>query len=601
VRVAKRRLLWQIFPSYLLITFAALCGAGWFASSSLHQFYDGLVSENLTNEASWLGHEVGPRFRRDNAAELKQLCDRFAKASNSRVTLILPDGEVVYDSSESPERLQNHAHRPEVRAALNGEVGHETRFSESAEQRMKYVALPIRADGNIIGVIRTALPSTALDAALSGVRRRIAIGGGVVALLAALLSLWMSRRISQPLEEMRQSAEHFSRGDLSHKIPIPDSYELSGLAENLNAMALQLDERIQLIVRQGHEQEAVLASMVEGVLAVDTDERIISLNHAASRLLGSQLHEAQGRSLQEVIRNADLRRFVASALSCKQPIEGDVILHGNDRERTLQANGTALRDPSGGTIGAVIVLNDVSRLRQLESMRRDFAANVSHELKTPITSIKGFVETLLDGAINNPADAERFLRIIARQADRLNAIIEDLLALSKIEKEAETTDIALEIGPLENVLDAAWHDCETLAAEREIQVEVQCPSTLRAAINPPLLQQAVVNLLDNAIKYSDPHSVVRLTARALPGEVAIYVQDQGCGIESEHLPRLFERFYRVDRARSRKVGGTGLGLAIVKHIVHAHRGRITVESAPGKGSTFVIYLPSTIIAERAAG
>ncbi|MEX2561444.1 MAG: ATP-binding protein, partial [Pirellulales bacterium] len=255
-------------------------------------------------------------------------------------------------------------------------------------------------------------------------------------------------------------------------------------------------------------------------------------------------------------------------------------------------HGTALRDAGGHSIGAVIVLNDVSRLRQLENMRRDFAANVSHELKTPVTSIKGFVETLLDGAMRDSQDSERFLRIIARQADRLDSIIEDLLSLSRIEKEGDAADLVLTLAELRGVLESALHDCDSKASERGIRIALSCDDGLQARINPPLLEQAVTNLLDNAIKYSEPAGEVQLSGQTAGGEVLIVVRDQGCGIAEEHLSRLFERFYRVDKARSRKLGGTGLGLAIVKHIVLAHRGQVTVESAPSAGSTFTIHLPT---------
>ncbi|HQU43849.1 MAG TPA: ATP-binding protein, partial [Pirellulales bacterium] len=243
-------------------------------------------------------------------------------------------------------------------------------------------------------------------------------------------------------------------------------------------------------------------------------------------------------------------------------------------------------------IGAVIVLNDVSRLRQLENLRRDFAANVSHELRTPITSIKGFVETLLDGALADRDDAERFLHIIARQADRLNAIIEDLLSLARIEKEAESGDISFTVGRIDQVLQGAVQDCAVRAAERKIDVLLDCAGDVSARMKPDLLEQAVINLLDNAIKYSEPGGRVWLSGYCDAGQAVIAVKDKGCGIAEEHHSRLFERFYRVDKARSRKMGGTGLGLAIVKHIALAHRGDVTVESAPGQGSTFFVRLPA---------
>jgi two-component system phosphate regulon sensor histidine kinase PhoR len=330
--------------------------------------------------------------------------------------------------------------------------------------------------------------------------------------------------------------------------------------------------------------------MVEGVMAVDPQERVISLNAAAAALLAADPDQVKGRGLQEVIRNTDLRRFVTRALACDQPIEDDVVLR-SDEERVLQARGTSLRDARGRPIGAVIVLNDVTHLRRLENIRRDFVANASHELKTPITSIKGFVETLLDGALHSPDDTERFLRIIARQADRLNAIIEDLLCLAKIEQTATAADVVLQTCRLRDVLQAAIGECVPRATERQIAIRLSCEAELLAQANPALLEQAVMNLLDNALKYSDPESEVHVEALRQGRETLIHVHDQGCGIEEEHLDRLFERFYRVDKARSRKLGGTGLGLAIVKHIVNAHGGHVTVVSSPGQGSTFTIHLP----------
>jgi two-component system phosphate regulon sensor histidine kinase PhoR len=426
---------------------------------------------------------------------------------------------------------------------------------------------------------------------LDSMPAKLFAGATVAVVLAALISWVVSLSVVDPLARLRDAVRAYGQSEPVGKLHSPESVEFAELAESLNGLTQRLSERIAGLLRRNNEQEAVLTSMVEGVLAVDTEERIISLNMAAGRLLGANPKEMEGRNLQEVVRNADLRRFVASALVCKRPVEGDVVLR-SARERVLQAHGTALRDPAGRGIGAVIVLNDVSRLRQLENMRRDFAANVSHELKTPITSIKGFVETLLDGAMHDPHDAERFLRIIARQADRLNAIIEDLLSLSRIETEAEAADIELETVPLHETLAAAAHNCETKAAERGIRIVLGGDPHLEAKVNSPLLEQAVTNLLDNAVKYSNQDGQVELNVVKGESEILIQVRDHGCGIAEEHLSRLFERFYRVDKARSRKLGGTGLGLAIVKHIVLAHRGQVTVESQENAGSTFTIRLPA---------
>jgi two-component system phosphate regulon sensor histidine kinase PhoR len=420
---------------------------------------------------------------------------------------------------------------------------------------------------------------------------RLLLGAPVIVGLSLVLSGVVGRLIGRSMQRLRDAAERFAGGDFSERLLVPDYREMAETTDAFNTMADNLEAAIVSLRRRNHEQEAVLTSMVEGVLAVDSEQRVISVNAAAAKLLGASPPEIEGRGLQEVIRNADLRRFVTQTLTCNQPVEGNLILR-NARDRVLQVNGTALRDQGGRGIGAVIVLNDVSRLKQLENLRRDFAANVSHELRTPITSIKGFVETLLDGAIANPQDTERFLGIIGRQADRLNTIIEDLLSLSRIEKETESGGVSLSIGRIDEVLQAAVQDCSVCAAERNIHVVLDCPSDLKAKIKADLLEQAVTNLLDNAIKYSEPGKHVWVTGRRDHQMAVIEVKDEAGGIAPEHHSRLFERFYRVDMARSRKLGGTGLGLAIVKHIALAHRGEVTVASAVGQGSTFFIRLPA---------
>ena len=324
------------------------------------------------------------------------------------------------------------------------------------------------------------------------------------------------------------------------------------------------------VIRQRSEQQAVLTSMVEGVLALDNDERIIHLNRAAADLFHVIPEDVEGRRIQEVLRKADLQRFVERTLASRSPVEGEVVLPGAEGDRFLQAHGTLLQDGEGKGIGVLIVLNDVTRLHRLENVRRDFVANVSHELKTPITGIKGSVETLMDGAVERPEDAARFLKIIAKQADRLNAIIDDLLDLSRIEQGETEKAMELISSPIRPVLQAAVHACEIKAREKSIELVLSCAPDIFADINPPLLEQAVINLVDNAVKYSDAGGTVWIEGSSDGRQTQIQVRDQGCGIDREHLPRLFERFYRVDKARSRRAGGTGLGLSIVKHIVKAH-------------------------------
>jgi two-component system phosphate regulon sensor histidine kinase PhoR len=331
--------------------------------------------------------------------------------------------------------------------------------------------------------------------------------------------------------------------------------------------------------------------MVEGVIAVDMEERIIRVNAAAGRILNADPEDLKGRSVQEGVRNPDLQRFVSEALSSQQPVEKELAAYDAQGDRVINGHGTVLRNARGERMGALIVLDDMTRLRKLEGIRRDFVANVSHELKTPITAIKGFVETLKDNSVQNQQDRERFLAIVGKHADRLEAIIEDLLSLSRIEQGSEEETISLEEQPLRSVLLGAIQLCQGIAAENEITISLSCSENIVAKINAPLFEQAIVNLLENAVKYSDPGKEVRVSAAQNEEEWVVSVRDQGWGIARKHISRIFERFYRVDTGRSRHLGGTGLGLAIVKHIAQAHGGAVSIESHSGKGSLFSIRLP----------
>ncbi len=526
-----------------------------------------------------------------SAAPWKDFVAQAARAMNIRISVIAADGSVLADSLEEAARVESQSSQPEVARALAGEENRTVRYNPTWSQAATFLATPIRQSDQVIGLVRTATGMAEFEERLIRIRWQIAGSAAVIGLIAGIGAWVLARRIAGPIEEISLGAEQLAHGERVDRLAIPDVNELAVLADSLNQLAGQLAERGQTIGRKGNEQEAVLASMAEGVLAVDCEERVISLNRAAAHLIGGRQFDMRGRRLAEVVRNAELRRFANRALVSDEPIEDEMVLHG-EREKILHLRGAALRDGSR-SIGAVIVFSDVTDFHRLERVRRDFVANVSHELKTPIAAIKGFVETLLDGALEHRDDALRFLGIIANQADRLNSIIEDLLSLSKIERSEEAADLPLEPGAIRPMIEAAILDCQAKAAERNIEVCLTCDEQFVATINSPLLEQAVVNLLDNAIKYSEAGSAVLIAVQASPGEVTISVSDRGCGVEEEHLPRLFERFYRVDRARSRKLGGTGLGLSIVKHIVQAHRGRITVTSTYGEGSTFTIHLPTS--------
>jgi two-component system phosphate regulon sensor histidine kinase PhoR len=317
----------------------------------------------------------------------------------------------------------------------------------------------------------------------------------------------------------------------------------------------------------------------------------VSINRAAAKFLNIDPKEAKGRTVEDIVHNTEFQEFIRGILNDEDSCQAEVVLPGR-KERIVGLNGTTLTDNNSDKSGAVIVISDMTRMRRLEDVRRDFVANVSHELRTPITSIKGFAETLLEGAFKEPEKAERFLQIIAKHADRLNAIVEDLLSLSSLEEGSQKRKITFENASIRPVLDSVISMSTIKAEDKEITLELDCDEGLEARINTVLLEQAILNLVDNAIKYSESKSTIRIEARPSDEMIRIAVRDSGCGIAKKHQNRIFERFYVVDKSRSRKLGGTGLGLAIVKHIAEVHGGHVTLESSPGQGCTFTVHLPA---------
>ncbi len=589
----RKRLWWRLFVSYLWVPVVVLLLVGLYGSDVVRQLFLEQLKVDLAARARLAGESIDVLLRKDQPGQVDALCKKLGESTNTRITVVLPSGEVIGDSHENPRDMDNHKARPEIQAALAGQTGQSERFSATEQEERFYAATALLRGARPVAVVRTSMPVTALTRTLGIVRDQVVVAALIGTLAYAVISLLISRRMSRPLELIKAGAERFAAGQLNHRLRIADSEEVGAVAEAMNHMAEQLNERIQTVLRQQNERDAMLSSMEEGVLAINNESRILSLNKTCAALLGGEAHKLQGHPIYEVIRKPELLEFVERALASPAPLDGEIRI-GGQQNRWVSAHGAALHDSQRGKIGVLIVLHDVTRLRHLEEVRSDFVANVSHELRTPITSIKGFVETLMDGAWEDRDNARRFLNIMLRQVNRLDAIICDLLALSRIEKGTDEQMIELVPEPMGAVLRAAVEMCEKKAADKRIPVEVICPDELVGQINAALVEQAVINLLDNAIKYSESGATVQISAGQEGTELVIRVQDQGCGIEARHLPRLFERFYRVDKARSRDLGGTGLGLAIVRHIALAHRGTVSVESTVGVGSTFSLRLPISL-------
>jgi two-component system phosphate regulon sensor histidine kinase PhoR len=366
----KKRLFWQIFPFYLLVVIISLFAATWYSSSSLRCFYLQKVAEDLEARARFVKRQVSGHLTAETTQHVNSLCKELGKETSTRITVILMTGQVIGDTEEDPVRMEDHSDRPEIREAISGKVGTSTRYSHTLKKNMMYVAIPVIEENEVAGVVRTSTPLASIGETLSPIYVEIAFGVLVIAAAATALGFVISKRISRPLEDIRRGAERFAQGDLSVRLPVPETEEIGGLAQTMNEMARQLDERIQTITQQSNEQQAIFSSMAEGVLAVDADERVISINQAAGEMLGVNPDEARGRTIQEAIRNSAIQKFVAQVLSSKELVENDVVLQGGE-EKFLHLHGAVLRNVDGQATGAVVVLNDVTRLRKLENIRRE--------------------------------------------------------------------------------------------------------------------------------------------------------------------------------------------------------------------------------------
>jgi two-component system phosphate regulon sensor histidine kinase PhoR len=547
---------------------------------------------------------VGSAFEGEAAAALRvggdpdraqALVARVARPTGARVTLLGPDGRVVGESERGAGEgaAESQADRPEVRAALEGRLGRDVRRSPGAAAPLLHVALPVRDGGAVAGVLSLALPLADATQAY-GTLIEVMLAGGAVALVVALgIGLFVAGRVTRPVVEMQSIARRMSEGSFTVRAPTRSTDEIGMLGRSLNVMATRLREKIDDLEQEQAKVTAILDAMVEGVIAVDGHEHVVLMNERARAMFGLGAVRAERKPFLEVIRNADLHAlFRSSRTSPGGTVARREVRLSAPAGRVLQVHAVSLR-LAGDERGVVMVLHDVTELRRLEQVRTEFVANVSHELRTPLTAIHGYLETLLGGAIEEPEHARKFLEIVFRHTERLGRLIDDLTDLSNI----ELGRVALRLAPtpLAEVLDSVIAIIRPRAASGGVTVTATVPPTLPAAqADHDRLSQILINLVDNAVKYTPPGGAVQVSACDTGrGMIEVTVSDTGIGIPPADLPRVTERFYRVDKARSRELGGTGLGLAIVKHLVMAHGGELGIESEPGRGTTVRFTLPSS--------
>lgn len=593
----KPRSLFAHSLSALAAAALALCAVFAVAAVFLvRDVYDGTNKRALAGTAGALAAALpADALPVDTAAWARTV----GKASGVRITIVAPDGVVIAHTLAAPSAMENHLSRPEIARALAGSPASATRKSATVGMVQHYAATPLRdQSGAISGVLRVSADLPDLHAKLVPTYFTLA---GIFLLAAAgalLAAARFSRNLADPISRVAHAATQAARRPelLPASLPKSGPFEIQALGEAVGTMAGQLASRAEEALEKGREMTAILDGMTEAVLALDPDLHIRLFNKAAGALFdlpdtGSGTLGVS-MSLLEATRSTSLeesaRRTLASAPAEAGAPETELSIVRQGRERTYKVHIAAYGSPPGQ--GIVIVLEDLTALKHLERIRRDFVANVSHELRTPIQLVKGFAEALGSDGIENPDQARRFASIIERNARRMENLIEDLLTLAKIEQ-GERSGIEMSEEPIRPILDEAIEAVGGKAASRGIALEVECPGQLTGTVNAGLIVQAVVNLLDNAIKFSKDNSRVSLRAYSAARSITIEVADSGPGIPASELPRLFERFYRVDKARSASLGGTGLGLAIVRHIAVAHHGKAEAESWEGEGSVFRIILP----------
>jgi two-component system phosphate regulon sensor histidine kinase PhoR len=569
--------------------------AGVYLGLALERLAADALEARLATAGQLLHDEALPFLARPaGAPDVRAFVLRAARLTGSRITLIARDGRVLGDSDVATADLpsvENHAGRPEVHAALEGRIGRHVRRSVTIDAPLLYVAVPLLDGGRPAGVLRLALPLAAVTTSYEPIHRAMIVGGLVALAVAFGIGVFVAGRVTRPVVVMQDVARRMSAGQFDVRAPVRSPDEIGALGRALNSMALSLSDKIADLEREQAKVGAILDGMVEGVIAVDGRDHIVLMNGRARAMFAIPAGRGDRKPFLEVIRNLDLHQVLRAA---RETAEGVVTRRelrvGGPVERALGVNAVPLalgHEPRAGAgeTGVVMVIHDLTELRRLEQVRTEFVANVSHELRTPLTAIQGYLETLLGGALEEREHARKFLEVVFRHTERLGRLLNDLTDLSNIELGKVT--LRMRPTPLDEVVESVLTIIRPRADAGGVDVATEIPRDLPPVLaDHDRLAQILINLVDNAVKYTPQGGHVTVSARVdAGGRVEVSVTDTGVGIPAADLPRITERFYRVDKARSRELGGTGLGLAIVKHLVIAHGGHLAIESEPGKGTT----------------
>jgi len=586
------RLFWKPFTYFsLLIILGCVIGGAttisWQHEQIIHQ-----VELRLRNTAISLQSPAEDALAKSNLENFQRVIATITSQIDTRITLIEKQGQVLADSQTDPQQLDNHGDRPELIAALKNGHGKKKRFSDSLGIEMLYIAYRVEHQGTTVGFIRAALGTRQISDQVADIQLKIAtlvliiIAGGL-----SIAGIGIAK-MTQPVVQLIEEARELTSGQIKKPRNLSKGNEFDELGQTLNNLSKTLSKRMRQLERNHNELLVVLEGMKEGVIAVDGSDCIRFANEAVCRMFSLDVNRDEGRPIWEVLRNQMIETTVHKARKSDEPFHGKIeLLTPHEQHLSLSASAIPNSNHSASSKkpGVIIVFHDITEIHRLENMRRDFVANVSHELKTPLASIQAFAETLIDGAIHDEDNNMLFLTRIVEQSDRLNLLIQDLLSIARLESGDNVTDFATV--DLTEITQRCLNDHRSHAAKKNITLVFNQSDSVWVFAEADGLTQILDNLVDNALKYTPADGTVTVNIQAEPQTVHLKVTDTGIGIPVDHQDRIFERFYRVDKARSRQLGGTGLGLAIVKHLVNAFGAEVDVISAANQGTTFQITFP----------
>ena len=588
-----------LFGAFLGIIVLIVVVLAFVALPQIHENEYQQISRELTTEMNLAKDSfetalVSPTKSKQqvSAAALFNLTNKIALRSGARVTVVGLGGVVLADSATPANKLnslENHANRPEIMMAKMKGKGSSVRYSVTVKKDLIYTAITLKdSKGKPLGYLRFSAPSRFAEILAARIYGSL-LAAIILAVIAAVLSsLYFSRAFTAPIANLSKTASRIAAGEYPITILRKSHFEIGELETAVEQMSQHLADNIKTLSAESGKFAALLSSMTEAVLAADPQGKIIFANTVAEKVFGVLEPEIMGKSIREALKNNEIAALIEMTLQSGEKQEGEVSLYAPS-SATFAAQAAPIINSLGQKQGAVCVLYDITKIRQLENYRSEFVANVSHELKTPLTAIRSYVETLEGGALEDPAHNREFLGIINKHSANLSTLIDDILEISRLESKKE-------LGPMLpiDLSMVAHHAQEAIAPkakQKGVLLETEIAEGLMAKGIEDHLFRALLNLLDNAVKYTDSGKKITLSVARDADQVVIKVADEGLGIPADKLPRIFERFYRVDPARSRELGGTGLGLAIVKHVVEVHGGKVEVESVEGQGSTFIIRLP----------